>query len=95
MSDFAIKVQDLSKLYQLGQIGTGTLHRDIKRWWYKVRDKEDPFMKIGQENDRTKKSSSDLVWALKDINFECLYSNTVDTLNSLIEILDIVFEDQL
>ncbi len=51
----AIKVENLSKAYQLGEIGTGTLSRDIERWFAKVRGKEDPFLKIGETNDRTSK----------------------------------------
>jgi len=35
-----------------------------------VRGKEDPYLKIGQENDRTKKGTSDYVWALQDISFD-------------------------
>lgn len=70
MRDIAIKVENLSKLYQLGEVGTGTLSKDLNRWWAKVRDKEDPYAKVGQVNDRTKKADSDFVWALKDINFE-------------------------
>lgn len=66
----AIKVENLSKAYQLGEIGTGTLSNDLKRWAYKVRGKEDPFLKIGETNDRTKKGESDMVWSLKDLNFE-------------------------
>ncbi len=66
----AIKVENLSKAYQLGEIGTGTLSRDIERWLAKVRGKEDPFLKIGETNDRTSKGESDVVWSLKDINFE-------------------------
>ena len=70
MSDIAIKVENLSKLYQLGEVGTGTLSKDLNRWWAMVRGKEDPYAKVGQVNDRTKKAGSDFVWALKDINFE-------------------------
>ncbi len=70
MSSVAIKVEDLSKLYALGQIGTGTLSRDLERWWASVRGKEDPFAKIGQTNDRTVKSESNFVWSLQDVNFE-------------------------
>jgi lipopolysaccharide transport system ATP-binding protein len=70
MSDIAIKVENLSKLYQLGEVGTGTISHDLNRWWAKFRGKEDPYAKIGQTNDRTKKAESDFVWALKDINFE-------------------------
>jgi lipopolysaccharide transport system ATP-binding protein len=69
--NIAIKVENLSKAYQLGQIGTGTISRDLERFWItKIRGKEDPFLKIGQTNDRTVKGESDIVWSLKDINFE-------------------------
>jgi Fe-S cluster assembly ATP-binding protein len=70
MSEIAIKVEQLSKLYALGQIGTGTISRDLERWYAKIRGKEDPYAKIGQTNDRTTKGSSDFVWSLRDINFE-------------------------
>ncbi|WP_373513805.1 ATP-binding cassette domain-containing protein, partial [Persicitalea sp.] len=68
----AIKVENLSKQYRLGTIGTGTLSNDLKRWWYQVRGKEDPFLKIGESNDRSTKGKSEYVWALKDINFEVM-----------------------
>ena len=55
----AIKVENLSKAYQIGEISTGTVSRDIERWWAKKRGKEDPFLKIGDENDRTKKYCCD------------------------------------
>jgi lipopolysaccharide transport system ATP-binding protein len=65
-----IKVENLSKQYRLGQVGTGTISHDVNRWWHKIRGKEDPYLKIGESNDRTIKGGSDYVWALKDINFE-------------------------
>lgn len=65
-----IKVEDLSKQYRLGQVGTGSLAHDVNRWIHRIRGKEDPYLKIGEENDRTSKGISDYVWALKDINFE-------------------------
>jgi lipopolysaccharide transport system ATP-binding protein len=70
MSDIAIKVEDVGKLYRLGEIGTGTISHDLNRWWARVRGKEDPFSKVGEVNDRTTKGKSDYVWALKDVNFE-------------------------
>jgi lipopolysaccharide transport system ATP-binding protein len=74
----AIKVENLSKAYQIGQIGTGTVSRDLERWWLtKVRGKEDPFLKIGEANDRAIKGESDIVWSLKDINFEIQQGDTV------------------
>lgn len=70
MSDTIIKVENISKQYRLGQVGRKSLNQDINRWWHMVRGKEDPYLKIGQENDRTKKGTSDYVWALQDISFD-------------------------
>ncbi|MDF1548413.1 MAG: polysaccharide ABC transporter ATP-binding protein [Bacteroidales bacterium] len=68
----AIKIENLSKQYRLGLVGTGTLSHDLKRWWYLLRGKEDPYLKIGEINDRSTKGSSEYVWALKDINLEVM-----------------------
>lgn len=65
-----LKAENISKQYRLGLVGTGTLSDDLKRWWYRVRGKEDPFLKIGDTNDRSTSGDSDYVWALQDINFE-------------------------
>ncbi len=71
MGNTAIKVENLSKIYRLGEIGTGTISRDMERWFkMKVLNQEDPFLKIGENNDRTNKGSSDVVYSLRDINFE-------------------------
>lgn len=70
MSDVAIQVENLGKLYRLGEVGTGTLSQDLNRWWAQLRGKEDPFTKIGEANDRTSKGNSDFVWSLQNINFE-------------------------
>ena len=70
MSFPVIKVENLSKLYRLGEVGTGSLAHDVNRWWHRIRGKEDPYSMVGQVNDRTKKAGSDWVWALEDINFE-------------------------
>lgn len=70
MSKVVIRVENVSKQYKLGAITTGTLSHDLNRWWHELRGKEDPYLKIGETNDRTTKSNNDYVWALKDINFE-------------------------
>src|SRR5438045_1251418 len=70
MSDTVIKVENLSKQYRLGSVGTGSLAHDLNRTWHRVRGKEDPYLKIGEVNERTQKGNSDYVWALKNINFE-------------------------
>jgi lipopolysaccharide transport system ATP-binding protein len=65
-----LKAENISKQYRLGQVGTGTLTHDLNRWWHKIRGKENPYLKIGDSNDRATKGTSDYVWALQDINFE-------------------------
>ncbi len=75
--EVVIKVENISKQYRLGQVGTGTLSHDLKRWWALARGKEDPYMQIGVENDRTKKATSDYAWALKDVNFEIKQGDTL------------------
>lgn len=65
-----LKAENISKQYRLGLVGTGTLSHDLNRWWHQVRGKEDPYLRIGETNDRSTKGTSDYVWALQDINFE-------------------------
>jgi len=66
----ALKAENISKQYRLGQVGTGTLSHDLNRFWHKVRGKEDPYLKIGETNDRSTKGESEYVWSLRDIDFE-------------------------
>lgn len=67
----SIKVENLSKIYRLGQIGTGTISKDMERWFrMNVLGQDDPYLKIGQSNDRTQKGDNDVVYSLQDINFE-------------------------
>ena len=67
----AIEFENISKQYRLGLVSTGTIANDLNRWWtMNVLRKEDPYLKIGETNDRSKKGASEYVWALKDINFK-------------------------
>lgn len=75
--EIVIKAEHVSKLYRLGQVGTGTLSHDLKRWWALTRGKEDPFLKVGVENDRTKKGAGDYAWALKDVSFDLEQGDTL------------------
>ena len=68
--DIILKAENISKQYRLGQVGTGTMAHDLNRWWHQIRGKENPYLKIGDTNDRSTKGTSDYVWALQDINFE-------------------------
>ncbi|QNM86249.1 ABC transporter ATP-binding protein [Polaribacter pectinis] len=69
-NNIILKVENLSKQYRLGTVGTGTIGHDLNRFFARIRGKEDPYLKIGESNDRTSKGNSDYVWALKDIDFE-------------------------
>ncbi len=67
----AIEFNNISKIYRLGLVSTGTLAHDLKRWWtMSIRGKEDPYLTIGETNDRSTKGESEYVWALKDIDFK-------------------------
>ncbi len=70
MSNTVIKVENVAKLYRLGDTGTGTFSSDIKKWWASVRGKENPYAQIAETNDRSSKGSTEYVWALKDVSFD-------------------------
>lgn len=67
----AIEFNNVSKQYRLGLVSTKTLSHDLNRWWQmNIRGKQDPYLKIGSVNDRSKAADSEYVWALKDIDFK-------------------------
>jgi lipopolysaccharide transport system ATP-binding protein len=71
MPEVVISANNISKIYRLGQIGTGTISKDLERFWkMRVLGKEDPFFRISEENNRAAKGNSDFVYSLKDVNFE-------------------------
>jgi len=73
----AIEVEGVSKLYRLGEIGTGTLSRDLHRWVARRLGWEDPFLRVGETNDRTVRGGGDLVYSLRDIDFAIEQGQTV------------------
>lgn len=82
MSETVIQIENLSKQYRLGEVGSGTIREDLNRLWARIRGKEDPTLKIGQVNlladseingkknlkSKIVKRKADYVWALRDIN---------------------------
>lgn len=67
----AIEFEQVGKMYRLGRVGTGSFRDDFQRWWQtKVLREEDPFLKIGEVNDRTVIGKNEYVWALRDISFK-------------------------
>ncbi|MFO0359205.1 MAG: polysaccharide ABC transporter ATP-binding protein [Flavobacteriales bacterium] len=73
----AIKIEGVGKLYRLGLVSTKTLSHDLNRWFHRIRGKEDPYLKIGETNERENKGSSEYVWALKDVSFDIDQGDTV------------------
>jgi lipopolysaccharide transport system ATP-binding protein len=69
MNPIAIDIENISKQYRLGLVGTRTLGSDISRWWAKLRGKEDPTLKIGQSN-LLDVSGGSHIWALKGIDLQ-------------------------
>ena len=67
MSKVAVEIDNLSKLYRLGEISTGSLAHDVNRWWHRLCGNEDPYRRVGETNDRTVTGTSEYVWALRHI----------------------------
>ncbi len=67
----AINVNNVSKIYRIGQIGTGSLAHDIERWWRtKILNQPDPFMMLDEMNDLSSKTKSEYIYSLRDISFD-------------------------
>ncbi len=67
MSNTVISVEHLSKQYDLGVIGTGTLTRDLERWWARTRHKPDPYSLVGTDPEKSWLQGS--ILALDDVSF--------------------------
>lgn len=73
-----LQISNLSKIYRLGEIGTGTISHDLERWYkMKIKGQEDPFLRIGESNQRDKKGVSDVVYSLRNINFDVQQGETL------------------
>lgn len=70
MKDTVISIEQLSKIYRLGEVGTGTLSHDIRKWWFAFKGRGNPYEKIAEVNYRDRKAQGDYVFALKDINYQ-------------------------
>lgn len=72
-----VNIENISKAYQIGTFNTGSFSTDLARWWALKRGREDPYLKIGEENDRSSKGSSNIIWSLKDVSFQIEQGDSV------------------
>lgn len=66
--DVILKVENLSKIYQLGQFGTGTISQDLNQFFNTLRGKEDLNRLV--TSNVLAESSKEFVHALEGLNFE-------------------------
>lgn len=69
MAKTVISVEHLTKQYDLGLISSGTLARDLSRWWARVRSKEDPFTRVDNTNPFLNNPGESIL-ALNDVSFK-------------------------
>lgn len=67
MSNTVISIENLSKSYRLGEIGTGTFYGDLKQWWARRQGQPDPYRKVDEVDQGNRQGET--IWALKDLNF--------------------------
>ena len=68
MNKPVISIEHLTKQYDLGVIGTGTLSRDLNRWWARARKQPDPYTRIGQKDAFER--IGETILALDDVSFQ-------------------------
>ena len=81
MSDKIIQIENVSKRYRLGTIGTGSFRQDLQQWWnLHVLRKKDPFFQL--DGSTQINGGQDQIWALRDISFDVLQGESVGIIGS-------------
>ena len=75
MNSNVISVEHLSKQYDLGVIGTGTISRDLNRWWARMHKQPDPYTRVGQKDPF--ESVGESILALYDVSFKVQQGETL------------------
>ena len=63
-----ISIENISKSYRLGQIGTGTFAHDLNAWWARLRGRPNPQLRVGDVDHGNRLGEE--IWALRDISFD-------------------------
>ena len=66
----ALRLENVSKMYHLGEIGYGTLRNDVESWWARLRGKEDPNRPVRSGEGSSKSTAARTIMALEDISLE-------------------------
>ena len=64
-----LRIENLDKIYRLGEVGTGTLSHDLNRWWHLVEARKIRIQKLAKstiENPIRKV----IMYMHKNINFD-------------------------
>jgi len=76
MGEIVLRVENLSKQYRLGKIGTGSLRQDINYWWkHSVLKQQDAFFHGTEADER-------FIWALNDISFDLTKGDALGIIGS-------------
>ncbi len=62
-----ISIENISKSYHLGVIGSGTLREDLQSWWHRVRGLPDPNRRLDQSHLPVEGHT---LWALQNVSLE-------------------------
>jgi len=69
--EVVLKVENLTKVYRIGTIGTGSLRQDFTRWWNTIfLKKHDPFFREQPSVKHSNIAADNTLWALRGISFE-------------------------
>ena len=62
-----ISIENVSKSYRLGTIGSGTLREDLQSWWHRKRGLPDPNLRLDQSHLPVEGHT---LWALQDVSLQ-------------------------
>ena len=68
-ADTILSVEELSKRYRLGVVGTGSAKKDLTRWFARRRGGADPLRRLGTAPPPGEAGADGDHWALRNVSF--------------------------